>query len=185
MGAGQLDCTSLTVANADGAHWTWFSRRDEPSIEQLARCASAPQAPTTHIAIGEPAFGLDGWRRSHREASAAFHLALRKPGVLIRYADHPLLISALRDELLQTCLHDVFLAPLATGLDDGSTLRHTLRAYFAADRNGASAAAQLEVARQTVKNRLDAVEQRVGRPISSCGPELETALTLHELSHDQ
>ena len=51
--AAELDCTSLTVANADGAHWTWFSRRDEPSIEQLARCASAPQAPTTHIAIGE------------------------------------------------------------------------------------------------------------------------------------
>ena len=57
----------------------------------------------------------------------------------------------------------------------------TLRAYLAADRNATSAAAALGVNRNTIAERLRAIEATLGRPLSACGPELEAALRLAEL----
>ncbi|MBA3865218.1 MAG: helix-turn-helix domain-containing protein [Solirubrobacterales bacterium] len=61
-------------------------------------------------------------------------------------------------------------------------MRKTLRAYFAANRNGASAAAALGVSRQTVKNRLRAAEELIGRGLTECAADLETALRLEKVS---
>ncbi len=44
-----------------------------------------------------------------------------------------------------------------------------------------SAAAALGVSRQTVINRLHAVEERLGRPLGACAVEVEAALRLEEL----
>jgi DNA-binding PucR family transcriptional regulator len=57
----------------------------------------------------------------------------------------------------------------------------TLRAYLVADRNASSAAAALGVNRNTIAERLRAIEAAIGRPLSACGPELEAALRLAEL----
>jgi hypothetical protein len=179
--ASTLDCRYFAVSNADGAIWAWMSRRHKPNITKLEEVISGRWPPKIYLAIGEIAYGEEGWRLSHQQARAAFLLALRRPGCVIRYAADPLLVTAIRDDLLTACLKDFFLAPLKLERDGGVVLRQTLRAYFAADRNGASAAAALRVTRQTVTNRLKVIERRVGRPISTCAAEFETALRLEEL----
>jgi hypothetical protein len=179
--AGTLDCRYFSVSNAEGAIWAWMSRRRKPDITKLEEVISGQWSQKIYLAIGEIAYGEEGWRLSHQQARAAFLLALRRPGCVIRYAADPLLVAAVRDDLLTACLKDFFLAPLKLERDGGVVLRRTLRAYFAADRNGASAAAALRVTRQTVTNRLKVIEKRVGRPISTCAAEFETALRLEEL----
>jgi DNA-binding PucR family transcriptional regulator len=72
----------------------------------------------------------------------------------------------------------LFLAPLAEERDGGAVARQTLRAYFEAERNASSAAALLEVSRQTVGSRLRAIEERIGRPLSACANELEATMRL-------
>jgi len=57
-------------------------------------------------------------------------------------------------------------------------LRKTLRAYFTTGRNITSAASALGVSRQTVGNRLRVIEEKLGRTIESCAPEIEVALRL-------
>ena len=59
--------------------------------------------------------------------------------------------------------------------------RKTLRAYFAAGRNAATAAAALGVDRHTVERRLNSIETRLGRQLHTCHAELEVALRLEEL----
>jgi DNA-binding PucR family transcriptional regulator len=60
-------------------------------------------------------------------------------------------------------------------------LRKTLRAYFAAGFNAATAAAALEIDRHTVQRRLRKVEESLGRLLDSCHAELAVALRLEEL----
>ena len=75
---------------------------------------------------------------------------------------------------------EIYLAPLG-GEKDGAVARKTLRAYFAAGRNAATAAAALGVDRHTVERRLHSIETRLGRLLHTCHAELEVALRLEEL----
>src|SRR4029077_16140521 len=87
------------------------------------------------LSIGAPAKGIHGWRRTHRQASAAFHLALRSPGNFVRYSDDPLLASILQDDLALSSLREFYLDPLSDERDGGLELRLTLRTYLANGRN--------------------------------------------------
>ncbi|HKT84228.1 MAG TPA: helix-turn-helix domain-containing protein, partial [Solirubrobacterales bacterium] len=89
-----------------------------------------------------------------------------------------------RDELLAKSLYETYLAPLDEGSDSGLGLRETLRAYFDAGFNAATAAAALEVDRHTVQRRLRKVEEALGRLLHSCHAELEVALVLEELDRE-
>jgi PucR-like helix-turn-helix protein/diguanylate cyclase with GGDEF domain len=176
-----LDCRLLLVRPDDGTAWVWLgSRRKHESAEPI-RLAASPDAGHRVLAVGEPAQGLAGWRLTHRQAAAAMPIALRTPGSAVRYTDVALLASVLRDDLFATSLRMLYLAPLKAGGDGGETLRRTLRAYFEAGRNVSSAAAALGVKRHTVTKRLRAIEGKIGRPIDSCGAELDVALRLEEV----
>lgn len=177
--ARTLDSTLLLVGAGEGRIWAWFGcrRRPEPAalVQALERPAAGP------LAIGEPAYGMCGWRSSHREAQAALAVALRQPDAVARYADVALLATILRDDGLAGFLTRTYLAPLASERDGGEAARRTLAAYFAAERNASSAAAALGVSRRTVANRLRAVEEKIGRPLSAVVGQLEAALSLHEV----
>jgi hypothetical protein len=179
--ATSLDCRLLTACRGDEVLWAWLGARRGPDPEGLRRHARALWPEGATLAIGEPAQDLSGWRLSHRQAKAALPIALRGPDSFVRYADVALLASVLQDDLFATSLRQIYLEPLERERDGGEVARETLRAYFAAGRNVSSAAAALEINRNTVASRLRAVEASIGRPLGSCGPELETALRLGEL----
>jgi DNA-binding PucR family transcriptional regulator len=96
----------------------------------------------------------------------------------VRYADHALLTSMAKDEVLIASLREIYLTPLEAGRDGGAADRATLCAYFAAGRNGKSAAAALSTSRQTVSNRLKSVEKKIGRSLLACATDLELTLRL-------
>jgi hypothetical protein len=169
------------VHHGDGTVWAWLGSRRCFEVDELD-CIIARQWPAgTSLAFGEPGRGLAGWRLSHRQAQAVVPIALYGSERVVRYADAALLASMLCDDLLVTSLREMYLMPLDKGRDGGEALRETLRAYFVAGRNRASAAAALGVSRQTVANRLRTVEERVGAPLTASATELEAALRLEEL----
>lgn len=181
--AKALDCRLLLVRRGEGTVWAWLGGRCAFDPAELERVVSETWPGQTSLAIGEPGEGLAGWRLTHRQACAALPIALYGRGPFVRYADVALLASILQDDLLATSLRELYLAPLEHERDGGEALRRTLRSYFAADRNVSSTAAALGVNRQTVVNRLRAIEERFDRPLRSCAAEVETALSLQELGY--
>ncbi len=171
----------LLVRREESMAWAWFGARQKPDPGDFARIASRVWPAEASLSLGEPSRGLAGWRLSHRQAKAALPAALRGRGGVVRYADVALVASMLRDDLLITSLHELYLAPLGEERDGGAVARETLRAYFTAERNVSSAAAALGVNRQTVANRLRSIEERLGRPLTTCTADLEAALRLEDL----
>src|SRR5215469_13352172 len=129
----------LLVEGSDRTVWAWLGGRREFDQEQLAALAARAR-PVISLAVGEPAYGLGGWRLTFRQARSAWSVALRRPALFTRYRDVALLASLLRDEDLVTHLTDTYLPPLAAERGGGETLRETVRAYFVAGRNAVSAA---------------------------------------------
>jgi hypothetical protein len=180
--ACSLDARPLTVRREEGMLWAWLGSKRRIDAAELKALAARDLPTGLVLAIGEAGEGIAGWRLSHRQARAALSVALHDGESVVRYAGVALLSSALQDELLRAALRDLYLAPLEAERDGGAVARQTLRAYFAAERNVSSAAARMEVDRKTVTSRLFMIEERLGRSIAGCAPELETALRLAELA---
>ena len=208
----RADRRLLSVAQGRESVWAWLGGKERFAVAEIERVlGSGSNAPAdgteserigsggrgSHssvvLAIGEPAWGLEGWRSSHQQAQAALVVALRRNGIprngspptrsgVTRYADVALLASALKDELLGRALLEVYIAPLEDSRGSGPGLLRTLRAYLASECNASSAAAALGVARRTVENRLRTIEERLGRTLHPCPAEIEVALELDALA---
>lgn len=179
--AQPLDRRLLLVRSGHDTVWAWFGGRRPVQPETLETLLSSQWPQGVSLALGESAAGPAGWRQTHRQAQAVLPVAKRTEGGWVLYADAGLLASVLQDDLLTGSLQERYLAPLAAERDGGAALRATLRAFFASDRNVSSAAALLGVNRHTVTNRLRAVEERIGRSLTTSGAEIEAALRLHDL----
>jgi hypothetical protein len=179
--AARLDRMPLVMQRDSSTLWAWLGGRrrpDERDYEEIERTFAEGGAA---IGVGEPGIALDGWRFSHRQATAILPVArLRRAGIL-RYGHAPLVAASLRDKLLATSLRQLFLTPLESERDGGQTAKDTLRAYFAAAGNASSAAAALGVNRSTISTRLETIEQRLGRPVDQISAELQTSLKLEQI----
>lgn len=180
--ASGLDSQVLVVPRGNGIVWAWLGARRPLAVPDLERLLSSGIAGDSQVAVGEPRSGLEGWRLTHREAQAAQEVMLLKPQRLTRARDVILLAAVLRDEALAKSLFETYLAPLEGHGDSGAVLRETLRAYFSAGLNAATAAAALAVDRHTVQRRLRKVEEALGRLLPDCHAELVVALGLDELA---
>jgi PucR C-terminal helix-turn-helix domain/GGDEF-like domain len=179
--AGRLDRRLLAVCREEEAIWAcWLGGRRPLEAEQALRALGEISLDRVFITVGEPGEGISGWRLSHRQAKAALPIAERRGQAILRYADVVLLASILRDDLVATSLHQLYLEPLERARDGGQMGRETLRAYFAAERNISSTAAALGVDRRTVTNRIRAIEELLGRPLKDFATDLETALRLDD-----
>lgn len=177
--AGRLDRRLLAVCREEEPIWAcWLGGRHPLEAEQALRALGEISLDRVSVTVGESGEGLAGWRLSHRQAKAALPIAERRGQAILRYADVALLASILRDDLVATSLHQLYLEPLERARDGGGVARETLRAYFAAERNISSTAAVLGVDRRTVTNRIRAIEDLFGRPLKDFAVELETALRL-------
>lgn len=179
--AAGLDSRVLVVPRGNGIVWAWLGSRQALCVPDVDRLLTDDLAGDATLAVGEPRSGIDGWRLTHREAQAAQEVMLRKPQRLTRARDVILLAAVLRDDALAKSLVETYLAPLEGHGDSGAVLRETLRAYFSAGLNAATAAAALAVDRHTVQRRLRKVEEALGRLLPDCGAELVVALSLDEL----
>jgi hypothetical protein len=179
--AAGLDSQVLVVPRGDEIAWAWLGAREPLAALDLERLLSTGIAGDACLAVGEPRNGLDGWRLTHREAQAAQEVMLRKPQRITRARDVILLAAVLRDDALAKSLFETYLAPLEGHGDSAPVLRETLRAYFSAGLNAATAAAALVVDRHTVQRRLRKAEEALGRLLPECHAELVVALSLEEV----
>jgi hypothetical protein len=177
--AAMLDRRLLAVCREEEPVWAcWLGGRQPLEVGQALQALGEISLDRVVVTVGEPGEGLSGWRLSHRQAKAALPIAERSGQVVLHYADVALLASILRDDLVATSLHQLYLEPLEGARDGGKVARETLRAYFAAERNVSSTAAALGVDRRTVANRIRTIEDLFGRPLKDFATELETALRL-------
>jgi hypothetical protein len=171
----------FSVDIGDGVIWGWLGSRHEIDRQKLRHLVASTWLLARPLALGEANSGPAGWRLTHRQAKAAFAVAQQKSRSVAQYADVALLASMSKDELLTSSLHHLYLAPLIATRDGGDTSLATLRAYFASGRNNRATASALGVTRQTIANRLRAIEEKLGGPLETCEANVEAALRLVEL----
>jgi hypothetical protein len=179
--AAGLNRQALVVPRGYDGAWVWLGGRDKLQSGEVERYLAAGVLGEVSVALGESRQGLEGWRLTHHEAQAARLVAMHQPKRLVQASEVILLAAVLRDDPLTKSLQQTYLAPLDEHGDSGMVLRETLRAYFAAGFNAATAAAALEVDRHTVQRRLRKVEEALGRLLHTCHAELAVALRLEEL----
>lgn len=179
--AAILDRQLLVVKREEEPIWAaWLGGQRQLDAEKAISAALDIVPDRVFVTVGEPGEGLSGWRFSHLQAKAALPIAERRNQPVLRYADVTLLASIAHDDLVETSLRQLYLAPLERTRDGGKTARETLRAYFDAERNVSSTAAALGVDRRTVRNRIGAIEQLLGRPLKGSLADLEIALQLSD-----
>lgn len=179
--AKATDNRVLMVRPTSDLTWAWLSRRGPSGSHHLVQHLPPDYSSSITMGIGECAPGFSGWRLTHNQAVAAWSVAARSSRAIAQYGDVALLASMLQDHTLTESLSLLYLDPLRRGQDGGAALRATLRAYFTSGRNAASAAAALGVSRQTIANRLRAIEKHIGRPIAGCVSGLEAAMLLADV----
>jgi hypothetical protein len=179
--ASALQRSLLSVCLVPGEAWAWLGGKDRLATPGVLVLAKQILPEEMSLVLGEPGYGVEGWRFSHRQAKAAMLVGRYGSERKLRYADSALLASALSDDVLAGSLHDIYIAPLEKERDKGVALVETLGAYFAVGGNISSTAAALGVSRQTVNSRLRLAEERFGCPLDTCAAEVQIAMRLHQL----
>jgi hypothetical protein len=108
--AERLDRNLLAVCREEESTWAcWLGGRRPLEVEQALQALGEISLDRVFVTVGEPGEGLSGWRLSHRQAKAALPIAERKGQPILRYGDVALLASVLRDDLVATSLHQLYL----------------------------------------------------------------------------
>lgn len=157
--------------------WAWGSRTTAPPD---AAMPTAPTPPGVRIAMGTAGAGVDGFRQSHRravEVARVGSMSTRQDHVY-RYEDLDIVAMLSSDLAAAREFVARELGDLAGSGEAVTTVRDTLKCYLDRDRSLAGAAADLQVARNTVAYRVQRAEQLRGRPATIRRLQLHAALTL-------
>lgn len=177
--AKAVDGRLLLVRPRTPLTWAWIGSHERIApIEFNSRLRSTWPS-NVPLALGEPGSGRSGWVLTHEQAKTAFPFAIREGAPSIRFSEVALKVAIERDALAASSLRQLSTVLLGSG-GEGAKLINTLRAYLKAGRNGASAAAELGLTRQTVSNHVRKIEQRLGRSLGGSTADLEIALWLSE-----
>lgn len=161
--------------------WAWlpFGRRvPTPDLESLA--ASVPLDGGSRVAIGLPGSGVDGFKRSHQQARAAYSVAAvpdtpSRP--VVSFGDRGVAVVSLLSENLDSTMSWVWevLGPLAEDTSSAAILRTTLSVYFAHGESHLHTANYMNLHRNTVKYRIN---KALSDPVTAGRDKLDLALAL-------
>ena len=170
----------LIVPSGAASLDVWAGAYEPADARALARY-EPPEG--VRVAFGRPARGLDGFRRSHREAVQAARVAALAGGgggAVVDYAEVEL-VSLLAYDLPRAREFVASrLGPLAAPGESTQRLRETLRVFLAMGGRSARAAKELYVHQNTVAYRIKRAEELLGRRVTEDPVELICALALAE-----
>lgn len=162
----------------------WITRPNAFAAEDLeviqdAGCTLLPSG--TRVAVGEPGWGITGFRRSQVEASHAQRVASLlgdRAALVTCYRGVAVAALGCADAEHAVAFVKRVLGPLAA--DDEATYRiaGTLAVYLDENRSPAKAAHRLSVHPNTVSYRIHQAEVLLGGPIDTGTVELSVALAL-------
>lgn len=172
----------LLIPADNATAWAWFSLADEDTSRRAEHLRDGPlRQHHVRAALGPPASGPQGMRRSHLGARQAERIARQSEQWLCDYREVRLPALATADpEHAHWFVHDV-LGPLASAGERVRELRETLRVYLAEERSLRTAADRLHVARNTITCRVKRAEELLPAPITAAN-SLELRLAL-EIAH--
>lgn len=136
-----------------------------------------------NLAAGQPLPGVEGFRRSHRQAQlvhAVLTAAGTGPARAASAAEPGLMLAGLAGGDLaeaRVWVHEV-LGPLASADARDERLRETLRVFLRAGQSFTAAAGELHLHFNSVKYRVARAIERRGRPITADVLDVEVALLL-------
>lgn len=139
--------------------------------------------PSVNLAAGQPLPGVDGFRRSHRQAQlvrAVLTAAGTGAARAVSAAEPGLILAGLAGGNLaeaRVWVHEV-LGPLASADARDERLRETLRVFLRAGQSFTAAAGELHLHFNSVKYRVARAIERRGRPIAADVLDVEVALLL-------
>lgn len=160
--------------------WVWipFDGRVPPTdAASIAERASLPAG--LRMALGLPGDGVAGFRRSHRQARAAYDVATvvpRRGPQVVGYGDRGIaVVSVMARDLPSTraWIGDL-LGPLAADTPNAQILRETLSEYLASGESHVRTAERMTLHRNTVKYRIGKAMETLPRP----GDRMDLALAL-------
>lgn len=179
--AVSLDARHLTVSGTSGTYLGWLG---SSTLKRVLgeRPEAAHALSGTHLALGEAAHGVEGFRLSHRQAWQAYRVGKLRGVEVVNYRDVSLEALMLKDRQAVQDFVARELGPLQDEEDPrGELLRSTLRAYFRCGQNAASTAQAIHVHERTVAYRLRSIEARLGVTIGARREELAVALRLADV----
>jgi hypothetical protein len=160
----------------------WFGSGQSLEGEALRAIRLGPgAAPGVRVAVGQPAVGIEGFRRSYEEAGEARRvasLAVRPSGSITLYEHVALAALATSNLALARDFVARELGPLAADDDVSLRLVGTLRAYLNEQASRSRAAKRLGIHENTVRYRVRQAEELLERPVDERTLELQVALAI-------
>ncbi|PRX46716.1 PucR-like helix-turn-helix protein [Prauserella shujinwangii] len=172
----------LFVPRDEVSAWVWLPV-PEPVLPDAGRVrrALAEADPAVRVAFGDPGAGIEGFRRTHRQA-------LRVQALALAAGEHCDRVLTFRDvgtvalmtsdlAAARTWVADT-LGALAENDEQHARLRETLRVFLATGGSYTAAAAQLSMHKNSVQYRVRKAQELLGRPVSDHRLDVEMALTV-------
>jgi DNA-binding PucR family transcriptional regulator len=170
--------TPLVVPSDECSAWAWLptasSLSGEPDLELAAK-----GEPAVALAVGEPAPGIDGFRRSHRQATSARIVALAAGAHrahMTAFVDvAPIAMLCADLESTRDWVHET-LGDLAIDSTRNEGLRDTARVFLQTGGSYTATAERLFLHRNTAQYRVRRAEEVRGRPLRDGRLDVELAL---------
>ena len=163
--AGMMTSTRPLIVPVDtDTVWCWVPADAAHELTKLLAAVRCGQ--------GRPGKGLDGFRRTHREAREALRVAqiAGSPAPTItRFAQVELAALCSVDPNLCRDFVENELGQLAADTPPVQRLRKTLRAFYDADSNFRATAARLGLHHNTIRYRLTRAEELLGQASPNVG----------------
>jgi PucR C-terminal helix-turn-helix domain/GGDEF-like domain len=178
----------LFVAADRSCGWGWLPYRavvtDAADVVGKVRRFALTRPDSPNVAIGTMAGGIEGFRRSHREAGEARRVAIisdrqnsSTPTVIAATDPGLSVVARLGDDMATTREWVAgVLGDLAGDNENDARLRETLRVYLGCGGSYKVAAEELNLHFNSVKYRVARAVERRGREIGSDRLEVELAL---------
>jgi PucR C-terminal helix-turn-helix domain/GGDEF-like domain len=179
--AHRLERRLLTVAMTDDTVWAWLGSTHRFERGDRHDLVWTQVTGRTRYAVGEPAWGITGFRESHEQALAAHRVAVHLPQPVTRYDDVALEAALLSDVRAARHFVERELGPLTSPDPRTRVMRDTLRSYLQSGLNAAAAAAALHVSDRTVAYRIHGIEDLLGHSVLARSSELAAAVRLHRV----
>ncbi|PTR32287.1 DNA-binding PucR family transcriptional regulator [Rhodococcus sp. OK519] len=167
-----------TLSVPSGAHgvWSWIVDDNPEAGPPIVDPQAIPVG--VRVAVGGSALGVEGFRRSHREAQAAQRVAEtgRRRDSVTRYPDVEIVSMLSADPVAMRALVERELGGLLGDEAASERLRDTMRAVLACNGNQEAAARRLGIHKNTVRYRIQRAEEILGVDLLAHRQKLELAL---------